>query len=205
MPSRRIGTILITRTVTVRSTVQRRVQISSHVSQRRSISTTARSLPAAAPPPHVFLADEGYGPFEDPYREYDLFVSHASEDKDFVGPIVEALRARGVKVWYDETEIRLGDSLREKIDAGLARCRFGVVTLSKAFFSKRWTNYELNGLVSREIQGRKVILPVWHPDMTMSELLGFSPPLADKKALAAAGLSADEIAGELAALIFDQH
>ncbi len=154
--------------------------------------------------PHVVLAKEGYGPFEDPYRQYDLFVSHASEDKSFVRPIVEALRARNVCVWYDESEIRLGDSLREKIDAGLARCRFGVVTLSHAFFSKPWTAYELNGLVSREIQGRKVILPIWHPELSIADVIAYSPTLADKKALLTNGMSAVEIADELTALIREE-
>jgi hypothetical protein len=128
-------------------------------------------------------------------------VSHASEDRAFVRPIIHALRARGIAVWFDESEIRLGDSLREKIDEGLARCRFGVVMLSEAFFSKRWTSYELNGLVSREIQGKKVILPIWHPDLSIQEVIAFSPSLADKKALVAANLSPDEIADEIAALL----
>jgi hypothetical protein len=181
--------------------VQQRVQTHQQVTRRQAITTTSRALPAAPPRPYTVLAEAGYGPFEDPYREYDLFLSHATENKPFVRPIVEALRARGVKVWYDDTEISLGDSLRESIDRGLARCRFGAVILSKAFFSKRWTNYELNGLTAREIQGKKVILPIWHPEMALQDLLGISPTLADKKALVAGDLSAEEIADELAALI----
>jgi hypothetical protein len=150
------------------------------------------------------LADEGYGPFEDPYREFDLFLSYATENKDFVSPLAAALIERGVRVWYDETEIGVGDSLRESIDRGLSRSRFGAVVLSPAFFAKRWTSYELNGLVSREIQGRKVILPIWHPELQMSELLRFSPTLADKRALLAANLTLTEIADELAALILER-
>lgn len=202
MPSRRI-TVRVQRRVTVQRTVrvQQRVQTHQQVTRRQAITTTSRALPAAPPRPYTVLAEAGYGPFEDPYREYDLFLSHATENKPFVRPIVEALRARGVKVWYDDTEISLGDSLRESIDRGLARCRFGAVILSKAFFSKRWTNYELNGLTAREIQGKKVILPIWHPEMALQDLLGISPTLADKKALVAGDLSAEEIADELAALI----
>lgn len=73
--------------------------------------------------------------------------------------------------------------------------------------TRRWpwrhlrTNYELNGLTAREIQGKKVILPIWHPEMALQDLLGISPTLADKKALVAGNLSTEEIADEFAALI----
>jgi hypothetical protein len=49
-----------------------------------------------------------------------LFISHASEDKeDFVRPLAETLQQLGVKVWYDEFTLKVGDSLRRKIDSGL--------------------------------------------------------------------------------------
>ena len=83
-------------------------------------------------------------------REYDVFISHASEDKDaVVRPLAHALSDGGLRVWYDEFELRIGDSLRRKIDLGLAKSRFGVVVFSRSFFGKGWTNYELDGLVTR--------------------------------------------------------
>jgi hypothetical protein len=95
--------------------------------------------------------------------DWDVFISHASEDKaSCVDPIAATLEQRGYAVWYDRFTLKLGDSLRESIDRGLARSRFGVVVLSKAFFQKRWPKAELDGLLERELTGRKVILPVWH-------------------------------------------
>lgn len=74
-----------------------------------------------------------------------LFISHASEDKsDVVRPLANALKEAGLTVWYDEFELRIGDSLRRKIDKGLASSRFGVVVLSKAFFGRGWPEYELS-------------------------------------------------------------
>jgi hypothetical protein len=62
--------------------------------------------------------------------DYDVFVSHASEDKArFVDSFVAALRERGLRVWYDGNEIRVGDDFRRKMEDGLARSRFGVVVL----------------------------------------------------------------------------
>ena len=53
-----------------------------------------------------------------PEPEYDLFISHASEDKDdFVRPLAETLQGLGLKVWYDEFSMKVGDSLRRKIDS----------------------------------------------------------------------------------------
>lgn len=129
---------------------------------------------------------------------HDLFISHASEDKDeFVRPLAEALQALGVSVWYDEFQLKVGDSLRRSIDKGLADSRFGVVVLSGAFFAKNWPQYELDGLVAREMNGVKVILPVWHR-VTKDEVMRFSPTLADRVALNSSMQSVAEIAQKLA-------
>lgn len=115
--------------------------------------------------------------------EYDVFISHASEDKKtFVEPLAIALQEEGIKVWYDEFEMKLGDSLRKKIDFGLANSRYGVVVLSKSFFSKNWPQTELDSLVTREnSEGKKVILPIWH-EVTRQDVEKFSPILASKLA-----------------------
>jgi hypothetical protein len=112
---------------------------------------------------------------------YDVFVSHASEDKDVVArPLAEALSQRGWSVWLDELELTVGDSLSGRIDAGLANTRFGVVILSPAFFSKPWPQRELAGLAAREMSsGSKVILPVWH-DVDHQFIVRHSPVLADR-------------------------
>jgi hypothetical protein len=110
---------------------------------------------------------------------YDLFLSHASEDKGIARPLYAALTAKGVSVWFDEATLELGDSLRRKIEEGLSRCRYGVVILSPRFLSKQWPQRELDGLVARETaSGEKAILPVWC-DLDDKMLLQYSPMLAD--------------------------
>ncbi len=94
---------------------------------------------------------------------YDAFISHATEDKDdLVRPLAGLLKKYGFRIWYDEFEIEIGDSLRESIDQGLVNSRYGIVILSQKFLDKNWTKYELNSLVAKEIAGEKVILPIWH-------------------------------------------
>ena len=96
-------------------------------------------------------------------KRWDVFIAHASEDKaEAARPIAQLLEKAGLKVWLDENEITLGDSLRQKIDHGLANSQFGLVILSRAFFAKNWPQIELDSLVALRGQGQKVILPVWH-------------------------------------------
>lgn len=111
---------------------------------------------------------------------WDIFISHASEDKDAVArPLADKLIQHGLNVWYDEYTLTLGDSLRRSIDKGLAGSRYGLVILSPHFFEKEWTQKELDGLVAREDGSEKRILPVWH-NVTRKDVVSFSPPLADK-------------------------
>jgi hypothetical protein len=131
---------------------------------------------------------------------WDVFVSHASEDKDsFVRPLVAALTSAGLKVWFDEQELKVGDSLRRSIDRGLARSRFGIVVISPSFLSKHWPQKELDGLVAREEDGSKVILPVWH-EISATEVRQSSPTLADRLAVTSAR-GAEEVAKELLRVI----
>lgn len=128
---------------------------------------------------------------------YDVFISYASEDKnDVVAPLADTLRAGGLSVWYDDFELGIGDSLRQKIDKGIASSRFAIVVLSKAFFNKGWPNYELDGLVTKAVDGDQVILPIWH-DITKDEVVSYSPSLADKIARNTTTQTVEEIADEI--------
>lgn len=115
---------------------------------------------------------------------YDIFISHASEDKnDFVRPLASKLQEQHVAVWYDEFSLKPGDSLRRSIDIGLTKSRYGIVILSQNFFNKKWTQWELDGLIQRQNSERSnLILPIWH-NITGKEVISYSPSLADKIAI----------------------
>ena len=132
---------------------------------------------------------------------YDAFIAHAGEDKEtLVRPLAEALIQKDLRIWYDEFELKVGDSLRQSIDKGLVNSRYGIVVISRSFFSKNWPQYELNALVAREIEGHKVILPIWH-EVGKEEVLAYSPPLADKVALNTKSMSVAELVEALAKIL----
>lgn len=140
-------------------------------------------------------------PTETDGETHDVFISHASEDKDdFVRPLANALMDEGLNVWFDEMTLRIGDSLRQKIDKGLANSRVGLVVLSPEFINKGWTNYELDGIVTRTVSGEQILLPIWH-NITKQQVMDFSPSLADKVARSTATHTIEEIASEIAELI----
>lgn len=132
---------------------------------------------------------------------YDAFISHAHEDKATVAlPLCDALQALGYRIWLDVFELEVGDNLPRSIDRGLAASRFGIVVLSRSFMAKRWTDYELNGLIARENASGKVVLPLWH-QVSESDVLEFSPSLAAKFALDTGTCTIAELAQKFAAVL----
>lgn len=183
---------------------------------RGSVRTSIRMMPTALPElrqqPLSSVPSLLHHQYEDapPLMEMsvemrDVFISHASEDKlEVVKPLALALQSHGLSVWYDDFELKIGDSLRRKIDRGLANSRFGIVVLSKNFIKKDWPNYELDGLVTRSVTGEQILLPIWH-NITKQEVVNFSPSLADKVARNTASSTIDEIAAEISELIKNDY
>lgn len=92
----------------------------------------------------------------------DVFICHASEDKQqVVKPLVNALKQANISYWYDEAEIKWGDSITKKVNEGLSISRFVIVVLSSAFLGKNWTQRELYSVLNIEASSGEVkILPL---------------------------------------------
>lgn len=115
---------------------------------------------------------------------WDVFISHASEDTEVAGEIAKGLEALGYSVWFDQEQLKVGDSLRASIDKGLRGSRYGVVLLSPNYLreGKKWTKLELSALVSLQDDDERVILPVWH-ELNSDDVKALSPVLSDLKAV----------------------
>ncbi|WP_338720749.1 toll/interleukin-1 receptor domain-containing protein [Devosia sp. XK-2] len=146
---------------------------------------------AAATSPFRLVPPEGE------VEAFDVFISHASEDKqDFVDDLAKKAREAGLRVWYDRFALTWGDSIRQKIDAGLAGSYFGIVVLSPSFFAKNWTQYELDGLLEKALSGTGRLLPIWHK-LSKDEVAKHAPSMVGRLALNTSFLSAEEIVAEL--------
>ena len=125
---------------------------------------------------------------------YDVFISHASEDKvPFVDMLVDELLQRGVKVWYDRHVLTWGRSIRQNIDVGLRQSKFAIIVLSEHYIQKYWTQKEFNALFNLGSQLGDFLLPIWH-NITPERAKEFSPMLSDSFALKSSDLTVAEIA-----------
>ncbi|MDB4766465.1 TIR domain-containing protein [bacterium] len=129
--------------------------------------------------------------------KFDVFISQATEDNDAIGrPLADALRKRGLCVWFAEDSITVGDSVRRSVDLGMRRSRYGVVILSPQYLVKECSNRELDGLITLDDGTKKVILPVWH-NVSQTQIAKYSPTLADR-----AGVSSEKGVEHVADKIF---
>jgi hypothetical protein len=135
-------------------------------------------------------------------KQYDVFISHASEDKDdFVEPLARALQIASINTWYDSDQIGWGQSIRQSIDRGLINSRFCIIVLSPSFLKKYWTNYELNGIFQKDATtDGSVILPIWH-NVTRDEIQKKNLTLTDMLAMNTALHSTEDIVESLIRLV----
>ena len=81
---------------------------------------------------------------------FDVFLSHSSHDKSIVRPLAERLRQDGLRVWFDEWELRPGDSIPSTIEAGLEQSRVLVLCMSAQAFGSDWAQLEFGTLRFRD-------------------------------------------------------
>jgi len=88
------------------------------------------------------------------------FLCHASEDKDLVHRLASDLMGSGIDVFFDEWEIRSGDSIRRKIDTGLEGCTHFIAVLTPNSITKEWVNTEIDAGFIRKIEGNCRFIPL---------------------------------------------
>jgi hypothetical protein len=95
-------------------------------------------------------------------KPYDVFISYAVEDRNVTDELCKNLKDLGVKVWYSNIELGLGENISTTIAKGLKESRYGVVILSKHYTEGNWPAYELHSLLAEHYQNKQRILPIWH-------------------------------------------
>ena len=87
----------------------------------------------------------------------NVFISHNYKDKPMARRLADLLTNYGIKAWIDESEIKIGDSLIEKIRSGLDYMDYLVVLISKNSVESEWVKKELDIAMNREIEGKRVV------------------------------------------------
>lgn len=82
-------------------------------------------------------------------RNKEVFISHSSADKEMIKKIIPYLNGGNHTVWFDEYNINIGDSLYEKIDAGIVNAFVVVFWITESFLKSSWCLRELK-LASEE-------------------------------------------------------
>lgn len=116
--------------------------------------------------------------------KYNLFISYSHKDKkNLVEKLVKALEKKDIQVWYDDFEVKAGDSITDKISEGLRGARFGLIVISEAYVESRWARQELNALFKKQItQNKKYVLPIWYKH-SMDKMMEDFPLLADYRGI----------------------
>jgi transcription elongation factor Elf1 len=95
--------------------------------------------------PSDFQMSDGH-----PRKKPKVFICHSSQDKAFVRNLITRLEKDGIETWFDEIEIKIGDSIHQKINEGLKRTDFVAVVLSKSSVTSRWVKEEVSSASSME-------------------------------------------------------
>jgi hypothetical protein len=101
-----------------------------------------------------------------------IFISYSSKDRDFTSKLATDLKSKGLNVWYDQWELKVGDSIIGKIGAAIKAQDYLVVVLSKASVKSQWVIKELGTGLMRELEEKRVVvLPVVIDDCDIPPLL----------------------------------
>jgi hypothetical protein len=131
--------------------------------------------------------------------EYDVFVSYSKKDAPFVRSLTEALRERGVKVWYDSGELRVGENFMRRIEDALEQSRYFLLVISPEYLSSQWNSFELGVALSRDASSNGGhILPVLVRDAEVSSL---PTPVSKYQVLNAKQLPVEQIAAKVAEVV----
>ena len=98
-------------------------------------------------------------------RPPQMFISHSSNDVEFARTLAKDLDKRGVKVWLSEMNIKVGDSIPQKINDALENCNFFAIILSNDSVNSEWVMKELSSAFVEELERQSiVVLPIlWKP------------------------------------------
>ena len=90
-----------------------------------------------------------------------LFISYSHNDKNFVTRLARDLKDAGANVYIDRGQIKIGESLIERLREIIDKVEYLAVVLSPSSVSSEWVKKEVDIAMNQEIEGKKVkVLPL---------------------------------------------
>jgi hypothetical protein len=139
---------------------------------------------------------------------YDAFISYGRDELEtVVRPLYEHLTGMGLRIWFDKEEVKIGDRIHSSINRGLGHSDYGIVVLSEGFLKRRYTIWELEAFLIRQLEGdesQKVLLPLYFgiDEKTVAE---YSYPLANLHADTITENNIEEVAEQLYEVIVEDR
>lgn len=131
---------------------------------------------------------------EDVRKQYDVFISHASKDKNvYVDSLNAAVRKLGLNIFYDTDVLSWGDNWKQVILDGTKSSEFAIIVISNNFFDREWTERELGEFLSRQNENhQKIVLPLLY-GISLNELKEHYPELGNIQCVSADEHNIEEI------------
>jgi len=103
----------------------------------------------------------------------DIFISYNHRDRDFVERLAHDLKAAGLKVWWDKWEIKVGDSIIQKVSEGIKQSAYLAVVLSPHSVQSPWVQRELGSALMKQLSAERdiTVLPLLVADCEVPVLL----------------------------------
>lgn len=101
----------------------------------------------------------------DSTRDFDVFLCHNSIDKDSVRELYNALLQRGLRPWFDETELPPGHEWQEGLERGLSQSRSVAVIVGPSGIGP-WAQQEMRAALMLSAQSKAPVIPVLLPGVT---------------------------------------
>ncbi|MCS8581809.1 toll/interleukin-1 receptor domain-containing protein [Latilactobacillus curvatus] len=126
------------------------------------------------------IVKSGIKLYDQQSKEYDVFISYVQSDSlEYVDKLEQALKQKNIEVWRDKSDMVIGQSMTQAIENGLVKSKLAIVVLSPNYLCKYWTNFELDGIFSKQgLTGEQMILPIWN-NVSAEDIAKKRPSLAN--------------------------
>ena len=135
-------------------------------------------------------------------KKFDVFISHSSQDSDFVDQLARSLKSTGIKVW-SEHELQPGANWTEELERGIEQSQHMLLVVSPNSLNSPWANFEIGAILSKVAHSPEtLIIPVLTQDVDVSLLPVF---IKNRVFVNATNMNLDELGNKINQIFADSR